>query len=116
MHADDIDEIDETNTQLSGRSGSWLCLPAPPSVVHGGHALNLPHAQRAGSITGSMHISASMNLGAEMDRQSTTSCGASSGWFVAFGGNGCSRHDNILQIKGQMPRNGSIASQSEIAV
>lgn len=114
MHGDDIDEIDDTSTQLSERSGSWLCLPAPPPVAHGGHAVLTPGAV----MTGSMHLSASMNLGGDttLDRASTNVCRVASSWLVAFGGNACGPHVGGIGSTVLMGRNSSVASHSEVAV
>jgi hypothetical protein len=116
VHTDDIDEIDETNTQLSGRSGSWLCLPAPPPLVYLEQASDAQHGRQAGIVTGSMHVSASTFLGADLENQSGANCGTAGSWLAAFTGKGCAARESILQKNGQAPRNGSLASQSEIAV
>ena len=116
MHGNDIDEIDDTSTQLSGRSGSWLCLPGPPPVAHGGV---LPHMHRRSSgATGSMHISASMNMGGDttLDRASTGSCAVASSWLVAFGGNACGPREGGVGGAVHMGKNSSVASHSEVAV
>lgn len=103
MHADDIDEIDDASTQLSGRSGSWLCLPGPPPVAHGMNGMHM-FLSRGGSMkTGSMHISASMNICGDVLGPPSAPMSPRGG---ACGAAGTSH----------MARNSSAASQHEVAV
>ena len=122
IHDKDIDEIDEISTQLSGRSGSWLCLPGPPPVAHGGQVFAQPPQmhRRSSGVTGSMHISVSTNLGGDttLDRAATSSCGVASSWLVAFGGNACPPREGGVggAMHACMGRTSSVASHSEVAV